>query len=107
VVMIGGSGADTMIGGSGGDTMTGGGGANVFAFFASATDGAQVFITDFNASDSVDLGGYDPAQSAISIQDAATVSSAGVTLTLSDQTTITFAGLTSASALNGHILYAG
>jgi hypothetical protein len=76
-------------------------------FFASGTDGAHDTITDFTSGDSLYLLGYASSQSASSLQNAATVSPAGVTLTLSDQTTITFTDLSSVSSLNGHILYAG
>ncbi len=106
-VLVGGSGADTLLAGAGSATMTGGAGADVFAFLATATQGGKDTITDFGQGDSLYVIGYDPTKSAISLQAAATVSSAGVTLTLSDKTTITFSNLQNVSALNGHILYAG
>jgi hypothetical protein len=53
------------------------------------------------------LIGYDPAQTAITVQNAATVGGSGVTLTLSDKTQITFTDLSNVHALDGHILYVG
>lgn len=106
VSLSGGSGADTMYAGMGSDTMAGGGGSNAFAFFVNATGGSQDYITDFGAGDSLYLIGYDSTQSASSLQNAAVAGPSGVTLTLSDSTKITFTNLTSASSLNGDILYA-
>jgi Ca2+-binding RTX toxin-like protein len=105
VSIVGGSGDDTFFAGSGADTFAGGAGSNIFAFFAGATGGHDV-ITDFQSSDDLYLIGYASTQSASSLQNAATVNSSGVTLTLSDSTTITFSNLNNASALNGEILYA-
>jgi Ca2+-binding RTX toxin-like protein len=105
--MVGGSGSDTMLAGLGSDTMSGGAGSNTFAFFAANTGGAHDIITDFNANDAVYLIGYDPAQTASTLQDAATVNASGVTLTLSDNTQITFTDLSNVQTLDGHILYVG
>ena len=105
--MIGGSGADTLIAGAalGSATMTGGAGADAFVFFKQAAGGANDLITDFSAQDSVYILGYDAGGSASQLQAAATVSSAGVVLTLNDGTKLTFSNLTSVDALNGKILY--
>jgi len=56
-VMRGGSGNDTFVGGSGHDTMTGGSGHNVFEFLASK-EGGQHVITNFVASDQLDVEGH-------------------------------------------------
>jgi Ca2+-binding RTX toxin-like protein len=56
-VMKGGSGNDTFIGGSGEDTMTGGTGNNLFEFLASAQGGQHV-ITNFVASDQLNVEGH-------------------------------------------------
>ena len=104
--MIAGSGNDTMISGTAA-TMTGGAGADVFAFFREATGGAADVVNNFSSSDSVYIFGFDSTQSASSLQADAIVSPAGVTLTLSDSTTITFSNMTSAAQLNGKILYVG
>ena len=106
VVMVGGSGSDTLVAGSapGSEIMTGGGGADAFVFFKQVAGGASDIITDFNANDAVYIEGYGPG-SASALQAASTVTAAGLTLTLSDGTTITFSNLTDRSALNGKIQY--
>jgi Ca2+-binding RTX toxin-like protein len=105
--MIGGSGNDTMVAGAGAGstTMTGGAGNNAFVFFKQATGGASDVISDFNSNDSVDIEKYASTGSASALQNAATVGSGGVTLTLSDGTSVTFSNLTNAAALNGKIQY--
>jgi len=112
VVMLGGTGNDTMLAGSapGSTTMTGGGGTDVFVFFKQASKGTDV-ITDFNANDSVFIEGYASTGSASALQNAATVAGAGAAggaglqLTLSDGTTVTFSNVTNAATLNGKIQY--
>jgi len=111
VVMTGGSGNDTMIAGAGTGsvTMTGGAGSNAFAFFAQSTVGgpAKDVVTDFNSLDSVFIEGYSSTGSAAALLQNATLGAGGVgvTLTLSDGSTVTFSNLTSASALSGHLKY--
>jgi Ca2+-binding RTX toxin-like protein len=56
-VMKGGSGSDTFIGGSGHDTMTGGSGQNLFEFLTSGKGGQHV-ITNFVASDQLNVEGH-------------------------------------------------
>ena len=94
--LVGGSGNDTFLSGSGDDTFTGGAGNNVFVIDEQAS-AANITITDFGASTGnvVDLFGFGSISSE-------TQDSAGVTLTLSDQTTVTFLGITE-SQLSGHI----
>ena len=106
VAMIGGSGNDTLVGGSapGSSIMTGGAGANAFVFFKQLAGGANDIITDFNANDGVFIEGYGPG-SAAALQSAASVGAGGLTLTLSDNTTITFSNLTNAQSLDGKIQY--
>ena len=84
---------------NGSDTMTGNGGPDVYSFIKSATNGGKDFITDFNSNDGLFLTGYDSTKSAFS------TSSSGLTLTLSDNTSITFTNLTDQSQLNGHYMY--
>jgi Ca2+-binding RTX toxin-like protein len=106
VTMNAGSGNDTLIAGSapGSVTMTGGSGSDAFVFFKQAAGGAKDVINNFTANDSVFIEGY-AAGSAAALQAAATVGTGGVTLTLSDGTSVTFSNLTSASQLNGKIQY--
>ena len=114
VDLIGGTGPDTMSGGAGNTTMTGGGGSDLFVAFAQNTSvagsGAHITITDFNSNDTVYLLNYDTTKSASYLLANATGpgvtgTGAGVTLTLSDNTTVTFTNLTSETPLYGKILY--
>ncbi len=93
--LIGGSGGDTAIAGTGNDTITGGsGGANLFIFSNGAAGGHDV-ITDFTsaAGNRVGLFGYgaNAAQAALA---GASGSGSGSVISLSDDTTITFDGIT-------------
>jgi Ca2+-binding RTX toxin-like protein len=103
-LLIGGSGADTMIAGSGSATMTGGAGGNDFVFFRNftAASGNTDIITDFKNNDVVRLIGYGANQASISTANAVT-SGGSLTLTLSDNTKITFLGLESTASLVNHI----
>jgi Ca2+-binding RTX toxin-like protein len=104
-VMIGGAGTNTLAAGAGHDTLTGGGSSNAFVFFQSLTLGTNVTtITDFTASDSVYLLNYHETTDALFA--TANVGGGGLTVTLSDKTQITFAGLTQVSSLYGHVLAA-
>jgi hypothetical protein len=112
--MIGGSGNDLFIAGANAETITGGGGSDVFAFFKQTTKlgPASVTITDFNSADTVFIVGYDSTKSASSLLANATgpavnQTGPGLTLTLSDNTTVTFSNLTSVTQLYGHIGYFG
>ena len=111
-VLVGGSGSDTFIGGNGNATMTGGGGkGDLFVFFKTATvnsvaysvGGGSTLITDFNSADTIFAAGYGASAAAAAIN-AATVAGGNTTITLADNTKITFAGVSSASTLNGHFL---
>ena len=98
--LVGGAGNDTFFGGNAAATMTGGAGDNVFAFFKFLGTGTDV-ITDFNSNDSVLAAGYGN-QAATLIQDAVTTNGS-TSITLSDGTKITFSGMSSSSALTGHL----
>ena len=102
--MIAGAGADTLNAGSGADTLVGGGGANIFNFFA-ALGGAAAndVIGDFSAIDTMLLVGYTFGEPATAIA-GATTAGGSTTVTLSDNTRITFTGVTNAAALTGHII---
>ena len=91
--------------GTGSETITGGSGDNWFVFNATLTGGAADIITDYHAGDKLALVGYDTTQSAASVLGNATVSGAGVTLALSDNTKITFTDLSSTDLLKNSILY--
>jgi Ca2+-binding RTX toxin-like protein len=83
-----GSGADTVIAGAGSDTFTAGPGADTFAFFSKFTAGSQDFITGLTASDVVDLSGFGSAAT------STTTANGSTTITLSDNTQITFVNVT-------------
>ena len=105
--LVGGAGNDTFYAGSGADTMVAGGGSDKFVFYKSIIAGASVaphdYVSGFNAAtDMVYLAGYGSAAAATAIANAHSAGNA-TTLTLSDNTKITFAGISSASSLSGHI----
>jgi hypothetical protein len=94
--LAGGSGANTFSAGGGADTFTGGGGSNSFFFMAKYTVGSHDVVTNLASTDSVSLIGYDPTKSS-------TATAAGsTTLTLSDNTQITFLNVTN---INNNIHY--
>ena len=82
------------------------GGSDLFLFFNTSTAGQADVVTDFTADDFMYIIGYDPTLSADRLFADAQAGSDGVTLTLSDATTITFANLSSTAPLAGHIFYA-
>jgi Ca2+-binding RTX toxin-like protein len=99
---------DTVFAGPGSATITGGSGSDSFLFFQQLTapsGGAHIVITDFSSQDVVDLSGYGGNAAGLAIG-AAVVSSGGTTLTLSDNTQISFLGVTSAGSLTGHVFSA-
>jgi len=102
--MIGGSGNDTLVAGAASSTMTGGAGNNDFVFFRdhTAAAGNINIVTDFNSNDVVLLQGYGSGQAATALASAVT-SSGSTTLTLSDNTKITFVGLSGTGELINHI----
>ncbi len=111
-VLTGGSGINTFYAGANAETMTGGGNNETFVFFKSTTflGPANITITDFNSSDTIFMVGYDSTSSASGVLAGATgpaitSSGTGLTLTLSDKTTITFTNLTSEAPLFGKIGY--
>jgi Ca2+-binding RTX toxin-like protein len=101
-LMMAGAGADTLNAGSGAATLFGGGGADVFNFFASL-GGAAVndVIGDWSPIDTVLLVGYAPGTGNNAVA-GATTAGGSTTVTLPDNTRITFTGLTDPAALNGH-----
>jgi Ca2+-binding RTX toxin-like protein len=103
-LLIGGSGNDSIFAGTGADTMAGGAGTNEFVWYQSVVNGSTPsdVITDFNANDSVILAGYGSGAAAAALT-GATSANGSTTLTLSDNTQITFIGIDSASGLTGHV----
>jgi Ca2+-binding RTX toxin-like protein len=101
--LIGGAGNDHLTAGSGSDTLVGGGGANQFDFWANnGNASSHNVITDFSFIDLVVLANYGAGAPAAAIA-GATVANGSTTLTLADNTTITFIGVTNPQALTGHI----
>ena len=101
--IVGGAGNDVLIAGTGAGTLAGGGGANFFDFYSSLGGPAvNDVISDFSAIDNVILVGYAPGQAAAAIA-GATTAGGSTTITLSDNTKITFTGVTNAGALTDHI----
>jgi hypothetical protein len=107
--IIGGLGNDTMIAGAGADSLVGGPGDDRFVFFDQATSinssGAHDYIQDWTPADGLFLIGYSPSESAASLLANATVANNSLTITLSDNTEITFNNVTDKSEFNGKILY--
>jgi Ca2+-binding RTX toxin-like protein len=102
--MIGGVGSDTLAAGAGMDTLTGNGGNNLFLFNKAVIAGNAPtdIVTDFTSSNnSVLLAGYG-AGAADAALTSATSSGGNTTLTLSDNTKITFLNASVAN-LTGHI----
>jgi Ca2+-binding RTX toxin-like protein len=89
--LIGGSGNDTFYGGTGASTMDGGSGHNIFAFVNSLNGGTDL-VMNFTNADKIDLQGFGKhaVQDALSSQ---TFANGSVTITLPDNTRVTFAGI--------------
>ena len=102
-VMIGGAGNDAFYAGADVDTLVGGGGANTFDFWTQFGGPAvNHLISDFSAIDHVNLIGYSFGEATAAIAGAQTTGGS-TTITLSDNTKITFTGVTDPAALTGHI----
>ncbi len=103
VVLKGGAGSDVFVGGEGSDTLVGNGGANGFYFYTGFGGPlADHVITDFSAIDSVFLANYGTSAASAAIA-GATVANGSTTITLADNTKITFVGVTDSASLNGHV----
>jgi len=107
--IIGGVGMDTFIAGAGSDSFVGGANSDSFAFFESVTSantgGAQDYVTNWSPNDSLFLIGYDSTLSASSVINSGVVSNGSLTITLSDNTKITFNDVTDKSEFDGRVLY--
>ena len=112
--LVGGTGNDQFFVGANSETLIGGGGSDTFVFLNQTTKlgASHITITDFNATDdTVFMVGYSSANGGLSnvfanaTGPAITSGGTGLTLTLSDNTTVTFSNLTSVTQLNGKIGY--
>jgi Ca2+-binding RTX toxin-like protein len=101
--MAAGSANDTLFGGAGAGSLFGGAGSDTFAFFKSVTTGQSDYVFNFSSTDSMFLVGYGASQAATALANASSTGGS-TTLTLTDNTKITFVGVGSASSLGGHIL---
>jgi Ca2+-binding RTX toxin-like protein len=98
--ITGGLGADTYVGGTGQATVNAVGSSNLFRFVDGSSGGSMLVNDLTNASQvHISLAGYGPNEAATAL--AGQVSGANsVTLTLSDNTTITFQNITHLSGSN-------
>jgi hypothetical protein len=103
--LTGGSGNDTLVAGVGNETLTGGAGANVFLLDTATGGGGNITISDFLASstNTVAFEGYTPSDVASALA-SGTETNGNFTIILSDNTTVTFTGVTGANELSGHIV---
>ena len=105
-VLTGGAGNDTLVSGAGNETLAGGSGNNLFVINAT-TDGvgAHITIADFGAAagNLLAFAHYTTAEIQSALNGAQTVTGAGgevnTVITLSDDTQVTFIGV---STLSGH-----
>jgi hypothetical protein len=79
--------------------------SNQFVFYRSVISGSAPsdIITDFNANDAVYLAGYG-GQAAANALSTATSADGSSTITLSDNTRITFLGVSNLNSLRGQIV---
>jgi Ca2+-binding RTX toxin-like protein len=106
--LSGGTGNDTLVSGAGYETLSGGGGDNLFVIDATNDGvGAHITIADFGATSGnlVGFANYTTAQVQAALDSATTVSGGGgevnTVITLSDNTQVTFIGV---SSLSGHTI---
>jgi Ca2+-binding RTX toxin-like protein len=103
VSLVGGSAGDQLMAGSGNDTMKTGAG-NDSIFFWKGNAGGTDIITDFTSgSDVVILAGYGTGADTTALS-TLKVSGSSSTITLSDNTSITFTSVTSLTAANFKII---
>jgi Ca2+-binding RTX toxin-like protein len=101
-LLEGGVGGANIVGGAGTDTLVGNGGVNTFFFFpSSGGPSANHVIADFSSIDNALLLGYGSGAASAAIA-TAQVAGNSTTVTLSDNTRITFTGITDPNALAGH-----
>jgi hypothetical protein len=103
-VMIGGSGSDTLVAGAGAETLVGGTGADVFLIDIFASENANLTISDFGGSDSLDFGHYSATDVANALAAGQEVGGNFVLTFNESSTTVTLTGVTGARALDGHVV---
>ena len=98
-IMFGGSGPDTMLAGTGNDVMLAGSGPDVLVFSNGQAGGSDEIWNFTQGSDFVFLANYAPnvVQTALA---SAVTSGGSTTITLTDDTRITFGGITQLTASN-------
>lgn len=97
-LIVAGAGNDTIYAGTGASTVTGGGGSDMVVVDAVRSRGGQVTITDFTpGTDVVHLTNYGNPNTPANLAAAAQRVGTGSRVTLSDGTTITFAGIATVS----------
>jgi hypothetical protein len=103
-VLIGGQGSNIFTGGEGAETLVGGSTDNSFFFWKGAGGSTtHDVLTNWSpATDFVLLGNYGAGAADAAIA-GATTAAGSTTLTLSDNTKITFIGVTNPATLTGHI----
>lgn len=95
--MFGGFGSDTFVAGTGAATITAGLTGNLFVFTNGQAGGTESISGFVSGRDQIDLQGYGKNEVTKALK-SQTIGSGGDTITLSDHTTITFAGINSLSA---------
>jgi Ca2+-binding RTX toxin-like protein len=95
--LVGGSGADTFYGGSGADRMIAGLGSNLFVFTDGQASGSDTIQGFTHNRDQIDLQGYGKTAVADALK-SQVVAGGSDTITLTDNTRITFGGITSLTA---------
>jgi Ca2+-binding RTX toxin-like protein len=97
-LLIGGSGNDTFYGGTGASTMDGGSGHDIFAF-AKSLNGGTDLVVNFTSVDKIALQGFGPhaVENALNSQ---TFANGSVTISLPDNTRVTFAGISELTKSN-------
>jgi Ca2+-binding RTX toxin-like protein len=95
--IFGGFGADTFVAGTGGATITAGLSSNLFAFYNGQAGGTESISGFVSGRDLIDLQGYGTNEVTKALK-SQQLTPGGDVITLSDHTTITFAGIGSLSA---------
>jgi Ca2+-binding RTX toxin-like protein len=90
--ILGGSGNDTFVAGSGLATITAGLGNDLFVFFNGQAGGTDLVNNFISGQDTIDLQGYGPNEVNNAVKNQQ-MSGGSTTITLSDNTRVTFTGV--------------